>query len=135
MSIGENVKALRLRKGLTQSQLAKAAEMPLTQISRIENNDTDPKASTLNKVINALGCNANDLFNEPSESQQMSLEDFIDNMDVRAGMDMKTVAVLWRTLENHQGFIKKLHDAYKDEPNPHAAILKQMSIDVEKHEA
>jgi len=133
MAIGENVKALRLRKGLTQSQLANASGMQLTQVSRIENNDTDPKASTLNKIIAALGCTANDIFNEPGETQKMSLEDFIDAMDVRTGMDMKTVAVLWRTLDNHQGFIKKVQEAYKDDPHPHASILKQMGVDLEKH--
>ena len=62
MSIGENVKALRQRKGLTQSQLASASGMQLTQVSRIENDDTDPKASTLNKIIKALNTSKNKLF-------------------------------------------------------------------------
>ena len=89
MSIGENVKTLRLRKGLTQSQLANKAGIQLTQISRIENNDTDPKASTLSKVINALNCSANDIFDSPSDTG-MSLADFIDAIDYRSGIDIKT---------------------------------------------
>lgn len=67
MSIGENVKVLRKRKGLTQGELAGAAGIQLTQVSRIENNDTDPKASTLIKVMKALDCSANDLFDSPEQ--------------------------------------------------------------------
>lgn len=43
MSIGKNVKTLRARNGLTQSQLEQASGIQLTQVSRIENNDTDSR--------------------------------------------------------------------------------------------
>ncbi|MEQ5807784.1 helix-turn-helix transcriptional regulator [Alteromonas sp. NFXS44] len=125
MSIGENVKALRLRAGLTQSQLANAAGIQLTQISRIENNDTDPKASTLDKVILALGCTANDIFNKPS-GEKMSLEDFIGAIDYRSGMDMRTAVVLWKQLNDHQQFIKQVSETYKNDSDPQGDLVKRI---------
>jgi transcriptional regulator with XRE-family HTH domain len=107
--------------------------MQLTQVSRIENDDTDPKASTLNKIITGLGCTANDIFNKPSESQKMNLEEFIDAMDIRTGMDMKTVAVLWRLLDNHALFIQQVQDTYKNDPHPQAAAIKKAGLDLEKY--
>tara|TARA_A200000159_G_C7324943_1_gene340502 strand:- start:856 stop:1293 length:438 start_codon:yes stop_codon:yes gene_type:complete len=128
MSIGENVKALRQRKGLTQSQLAKASGMQLTQVSRIENDDTDAKASTLNKIIQGLGCSANDIFDKPSGSK-MSLEDFIESIDYRTGMDMKTAVVLWKQLNDHELFIQQVSDTYKNEPNPQEELIRKMFRD------
>ena len=72
MSIGDNLKLLRKRKGLTQGKLAEISGLQLTQISRLENDDTDPKASTLFKLIEALKCGPEDLMaitpnqNEPA---------------------------------------------------------------------
>ncbi len=125
MTVGANLKVLRQRAGLTQKQLADASGMQLTQISRIENNDTDPKASTLGKIIQALGCTANDLFNKPTESK-MSLEDFIHCIDYRSGMDMRTAVVLWKQLDNHELFIKQVAETYKGDPDPQGELVRRM---------
>ena len=72
MSVGVNLKAIRKRKGLTQGQLAELSGIQLTQVSRLENDDTDPKASTLFKLMDALKCSADELMqsnaneNEPA---------------------------------------------------------------------
>jgi transcriptional regulator with XRE-family HTH domain len=129
MTVGANLKVLRQRAGLTQKQLADASGMQLTQISRIENNDTDPKASTLIKIMAALKCSADDLFNAPSESSQVPLEEFIDSIDIRAGIEMKTVVLLWRYLDNHKEFLSKLQSVYKDDPHPHAELIKRMTAE------
>ena len=76
MSIGENLKEIRKRRGLTQGQLAELSGIQLTQISRLENDDTDPKASTLFKLMEALECGPDDLMgnfadlNEPGYIKQ-----------------------------------------------------------------
>ena len=127
MIVGANLKVLRQRARLTQKQLADAPGMQLTQISRIENNDTDPKASTLSKIMAALKCSADDWFNAQGESVKVSLENFIDSIDVRAGMDMKMVVLLWRYLDNHQAFLAKMRETYKDEPHPHADLIKKIT--------
>jgi len=68
MSLGENLKALRKKKGWTQQQLAEAAGIKLTHISTLEKNDSDPKLSTIGKLIEALGCSANDLIVAPGKA-------------------------------------------------------------------
>ena len=114
MSIGKNVKALRARKGLTQSQLAQASGMQLTQVSRIENNDTDPKASTLLKLMNALQCTANEIFDEPAESKKVTLEEFIGSVDAYSAshIDAKMAMVLWKNIDNHIQFLSAIEKAY-----------------------
>lgn len=72
MSVGVNLKAIRKRRGLTQGQLAELSGIQLTQVSRLENDDTDPKASTLFKLMDALKCSPDELMqgnvgeNEPA---------------------------------------------------------------------
>lgn len=68
MSLGENLKALRKKKGWTQQQLAEVAGIKLTHISTLEKNDSDPKLSTIGKLIEALGCSANDLIVTPGKA-------------------------------------------------------------------
>ena len=62
MSIGENIKRLRRDKGLTQGQLADNSKLGLNLISRLERNATDPKLSSLYKLMNALECTADALL-------------------------------------------------------------------------
>lgn len=65
MSLGENLKALRKKKGWTQQELAERAGIKLTHISTLEKSDSDPKLSTILKLIEALECSANDLIIAP----------------------------------------------------------------------
>lgn len=52
--IGSKIKALRKEKGLTQNQLGELVGVQKAQISRIENNTSNVKITTLLKVLNAL---------------------------------------------------------------------------------
>ena len=67
MTIGINVKRLRQDKGYTQGDLAKRSGIKLGHISKIERNETDPKVSTVLKLISALGCSANALLDDDQE--------------------------------------------------------------------
>jgi transcriptional regulator with XRE-family HTH domain len=62
MSFGENLKRLRRDKGWTQLQLAKAADLKLTHIPKLENDGADPKLSSIYKLLGALGCSADTLI-------------------------------------------------------------------------
>lgn len=55
MTIGERVRALREKKGLTQEQLAKQAHIGHNQISIIETNKCEISARVLNAVAEVLG--------------------------------------------------------------------------------
>lgn len=62
MSIGENIKRIRRDKGLTQGQLAQESKLGLNLISRLERDATDPKLSSIYKLMNALNCTSDALL-------------------------------------------------------------------------
>ena len=62
MALGENLRRLRKEKGWTQHELAERAGIKLTHISTLEKVESDPKLSTIIKLIGALECSPNDLL-------------------------------------------------------------------------
>jgi DNA-binding Xre family transcriptional regulator len=56
------LKGLRLRRRLTQQKLAELAGLSVTQVSRIEQGVHTPRFSTLEKLADALGIDADDLI-------------------------------------------------------------------------
>lgn len=79
MALGENLQKIRKDKGLKQEDLADKAGVSLTQISKIERNETDPRVSTIEKLSRVLGISVDKLiFGEEPESldkmMQYSLE-------------------------------------------------------------
>lgn len=54
MKTGKLIKDLRIKKGLTQEQLAAKTELSARTIQRIENGEVDPRAYTLQMIANAL---------------------------------------------------------------------------------
>jgi len=69
MMIGEKIKLLRLRKNLTQEELANRAELTKGFISQIERNLSSPSIATLTDVLEALGTNLKEFFNETETSR------------------------------------------------------------------
>jgi predicted transcriptional regulator len=68
----EDLKRLRLKLGLTQSELARRAGVSQSLIARIEAGDIDPRLSTLRKIIGVLkqardtkGLTAGDIMKSP----------------------------------------------------------------------
>lgn len=53
--IGERLKAERLKKGMTQEQLALKIGTKKSFISRVENGHTDIQLSTLSRIFNGVG--------------------------------------------------------------------------------
>jgi len=62
MSLGDNLRLMRKKKGWTQQELATKTGIKLAHISTLENKDSDPKLSTIYKLMEALGCTANELL-------------------------------------------------------------------------
>lgn len=65
MTIGDKIKSIRVQKGLTQEVLAEKTQISSRTIQRIENNEVDPRAYTLEKIAEALGID----FDEFSQFQ------------------------------------------------------------------
>ena len=65
--LGANVRDYRIRKKLTQAELAQKAKLHQTHISRIENGKKDIFLVTLYKIARALDVRACDLVKERME--------------------------------------------------------------------
>ena len=70
MSLGENIRRLRQDKGWTQSQLSDRTGIKIGHISNLEQEEGDPKLSTLYKLIHAFGCTPNALLMDPVEIRE-----------------------------------------------------------------
>ena len=64
MDIGEKIKRMRIEKQLTQEELANRCELSKGFISQLENNLTSPSIATLIDILEILGTNLREFFNE-----------------------------------------------------------------------
>lgn len=64
IKLGERVKLLREERNLSQFQLANEAEIPKTQIGRIERAEINTTYLTLYKIATALKVNLKELIQE-----------------------------------------------------------------------
>jgi transcriptional regulator with XRE-family HTH domain len=53
--IGERLKRQRMRRALTQAQLAERAGVATATVARIERDEIEPRMTTLRKLAHALG--------------------------------------------------------------------------------
>ncbi len=60
--VGMRVRAVRLKRKLTQEQLAEAVGVGVTHISHIETGHTIPSLQVMVDIINALHCSADELL-------------------------------------------------------------------------
>lgn len=58
----KSLRAMRLKKGLTQSQLAEAINTSQPQITKLENGDTDFRSATVIKLAGFFGVKASEMF-------------------------------------------------------------------------
>ena len=61
--IGDKIRAIRNKKGLTQDALAKKADLPYTTLTKIESNViTKPSIQTVTKIAKGLGVSIDELI-------------------------------------------------------------------------
>lgn len=62
-TIGDKIRQLRNKQGLTQDELARKADLPYTTLTKIESNViTKPTIQTVVKIANGLGITIDDLM-------------------------------------------------------------------------
>jgi transcriptional regulator with XRE-family HTH domain len=83
MSFGDNVKRLRTIRKLTQSELAEKSGITFGQISKIERGDVDPRLSTIQSLLSALECSANDLITG-GDGEDQRISEFLSEAFNRA---------------------------------------------------
>lgn len=64
MNIGEKLRSLRQKNGLTQKELADRCELSKGFISQLESNQTSPSLSTLEDILTTLGSSFHEFFSE-----------------------------------------------------------------------
>ncbi len=64
MNIGDKIKRLRIKNSLTQEELADRSEITKGFISQVERDLTSPSIATLVAILEGLGTNLKDFFNE-----------------------------------------------------------------------
>lgn len=75
MKTGLVIKELRLKKGLTQEELANQTELSTRTIQRIENGDVDPRAYTLQMIAKALEVDFSIFVEEKSPTENNNKND------------------------------------------------------------
>ncbi len=64
VKIGDRLRDLRVRRALTQAELAEKADVGTNTVARLERNETEPHMSTLRKLADALGVDPSELVPE-----------------------------------------------------------------------
>ena len=83
MELGEKIKELRNKQGLTQEELADRAELSKGFISQLERDKTSPSIATLEDLLQCLGTTLGEFFMEEQEEEQIVFteEDFFVKKD------------------------------------------------------
>ena len=99
MSLGIKIKDIRLKKGLTQSQLAEETSITLRTIQRIENEEVNPSLHSLRELSRVLETDFAELNTKPKEMPyEFNLNVKITDMN-QFITDLKTlVKTHWKVL-------------------------------------
>ena len=71
METGKLIKELRIKKGLTQEELADKTEVSARTIQRIENGEVDPRAYTLQMIAKALDVDYSLFVDETNDDKEI----------------------------------------------------------------
>ena len=82
INIGNKIKDLRTQKGLTQEELADRCELSKGFISQLERDLTSPSITTLVDILQCLGTDLKEFFND-SEDKQIAFKenDYFEKID------------------------------------------------------
>ena len=80
MNLGNKLKELRISNDLTLQELASRSELTKGFLSQVERNLTSPSISTLEDILEALGTNLAEFFQEDNEEQIVfHIQDFFED--------------------------------------------------------
>ncbi|MED1203858.1 helix-turn-helix domain-containing protein [Heyndrickxia acidicola] len=91
MQIGQKIKNLRLKKGLTQEELGERTDLSKGYISQLERDLSSPSIDTLFNVLEVLGCPPKEFFDEEERVQKVIYkeEDRTSYVDDEKGYGIK----------------------------------------------
>ena len=71
ISIGNKIRRIRIQKGLTQEELGERTDLSKGYISQVERDLSSPSMETFFAILEVLGCNPKDFFDEDKEEQKI----------------------------------------------------------------
>lgn len=88
LNIGENIKAFRSIKKLSQKEVALTIGIDQAQYSRIESGKVEPTLSSLKKIADALSISVGDLFSDEKPVDINSFDaDLVEKLRLLAELD------------------------------------------------
>lgn len=81
--VGERVRYLRKNRGLTQEQLGEKIGLPQSYIGGIERGEKNISLDTLERIVNALNINYEDLFKPMNDMNKFESEKRIDMISLK----------------------------------------------------
>lgn len=82
MQIGNKIRDLRIQKNLTQEELADRCELSKGFISQLERDLTSPSIATLIDILQCLGTDLKDFFDDSAEEQiAFQQQDYFEKID------------------------------------------------------
>jgi len=119
--IGAKIKALRLENGLTQQELANRCELTKGFISQIERYFTSPSISTLFNILEVLGTNLSEFFNENEEDVYVfTPEDFYEKHDEEKSHTVRWIVPNAQKYEMEPIILELEPGGVSDEDEPHS---------------
>jgi transcriptional regulator with XRE-family HTH domain len=95
------LRRIRLERGMTQLQLARAAQVSNAYIGRLENRESAPSIDTIERIAAALGCTVHDLLPlaEPPDDLGVLREQIRRQVDILLdSQDAQTLALVAQLL-------------------------------------
>lgn len=87
MEIGQKIKRLRVGLNLTQEELADRTELSKSFISQVERDLTSPSIATLVDILQALGTDLKEFFDDEPDSQIVFHDtDYFEKIDEESGI-------------------------------------------------
>ena len=107
VSIGQKLKIARLKKGITQEQLAEAVGVGVTHISHLETGSGTASLKVFLSIVNYLGCSADELLCKEIKTARAHVDNWLvelvadcDRTEIKIITD--TVTALKQTLRKNK---------------------------------
>lgn len=109
--IGSKIKEIRLKKGMSQEELAEKSQVSLRTIQRIENNENEPRGKTMQLICESLGIPIEELLDYDKKEDLQFLMFF--HLSVLCGIAIPTgniilPLVLWLTKKDKIQGLQKI---------------------------
>ncbi len=95
---GENIRQLRLSRGLTQEALAEKSDLSVDAVRRIEWGTISPSLDTLSKLGDGLDISLRTLFSTFEQRKRDDVAELADFLSRRSPKDARLVARLVKVL-------------------------------------